>query len=142
MENKQNQETPNVVLDEDDIDLEDIEHSLHSISLDTCYKNPDIRNYIDTYKQDAFHALEDDLKQVLYDFHMEEEYHIYFLDMIRHHVHKDFDDRAIIRDNPVVLEYMNNNDVKKHTFTKPNQVTENTFKLYDWNGGMYKKETN
>ena len=142
MENKQNNKTQDVILDDDNVDLEDIERSIHSISLNTCYNNPDVSNYIDTYKQDAFHALEDDLKQVLYDFHMEEEYHIYFLDMIRHHVHKDFDDREIIRDNPVVLEYIKNNDVRNNTFTKPKEVTENTFKLYDWDGGMYKKETN
>ena len=142
MENKQNNKTQDVILDDNNVDLEDIERSIHSISLNTCYNNPDVSNYIDTYKQDAFHALGDDLKQVLYDFHVEEEYHIYFLDMIHHHVHKDFDDRAIIRDNPVVLEYIKNNDVKNHTFTKSNKVTENTFKLYDWNGAMYKKETN
>lgn len=141
MENKQNNTQQDVILDDDNVDLEDIERSIHSISLNTCYNNPDVRNYIETYKQDAFHALEYDLKQALYDFHMEEEYHIYFLDMIRHHVHKDFDDREIIRDNPVVLEYIKNNDVKNNTFTKPKEATKNTFKLYNWDGGMYKKET-
>ena len=67
MENKQNDETQNVILDEDNVDLEDIERNLQSISLNTCYNNPDVSNYIDTYKQDAFHALEDDLKQVFKD---------------------------------------------------------------------------
>ena len=80
---------------------------------------------------------------VMNDLQNDKDYHIYFLDMIRHHVYKDFDDRKIIRDNPIVLENIDNMDnQKRHTYTKQNQVTENTFKLYDWGDGMYKKETN
>ena len=96
---KKKYETRNMMLEHNDFDLEDIERSIQSISMDTCYDNPSVSNYIEKYKQDDFDALEDDLNQVLYEFHMKEEHHVYFVDMIRHHVHKDFDDRIIIRDN-------------------------------------------
>ena len=135
----------NVILENDDIDneFEFIEDKLRNISLNTCYDNTNVNSYIERYKQDDFDVLEDNLNQLLYDFHIDKEYHIYFLDMIRHHVYKDFDDLKIIRDNPIILENIDNmDDKKKHTYIKQNQLTENTFKLYDWGDGMYKKETN
>lgn len=142
MEGEKTIETRNIVLDDDDVDLDTIERSLHSISLNTCYNNPHINDYIEKYKQDDFDNLENNLKQVLYDFHMDEKYHIYFIDMIRHHVHKDFDDHKIIRDNPIVLDYLNmNDDYNAKRYVKQKQTQENTFKLYDWNNGVYKKET-
>lgn len=134
---KKSEDTSTTITDYSDIDFEVIEDKLRNISLNACYNNTNVNSYIEKYKQDDFNTLEDSLNQLLYDFHIEKEYHIYFLDMIRHHVYKDFDDRKIIHENPIVLENMDVTDHNKNnTSTKQKQVTENTFKLYDWGNGM------
>lgn len=137
MEKNENIEKVSVE-DEEIIHFDKIDERINNLSIKEM-NNDNIQYCIQQHNDDVLLEVEDQVKVAMEDIGMEEQYHIYFLDMIKHHIYKDVDGKDIIREYPIILENLNSDDKVEENEPIIHENQE-SFQLYNWNTGQFEKK--
>lgn len=124
---------------EDIIHFDKIDEQINELSLKEM-NNDNIQSFVHQYREDTLLDVEDEVKKAMENIDMEEQFHIYFLDMIKYHIYKDHDDKHVIREYPIVLDHLDSND--KINDDKPihHNSNQESFRLFNWNNGVFHKK--
>ena len=125
--------------EEDIIQFDKIDERINNLTLKDM-NNDNIQSFVHQYREDALVEVEDEIGRAMKNIGMEEQFHIYFLDMIKYHIYKDHDDKHVIREYPIVLDHLDSND--KINDDKPihHNSNQKSFRLFNWNTGAFQEK--
>ena len=126
------------VEDEEIIHFDKIDERINNLSIKEMNNN-NIQYCIQQHNDDVLLEVEDQVKVAMENIGMEQQFHIYFLDMIKHHIYRDVDGKDIIREYPIILENLNSDDKVEENEPIIHENQE-SFQLYNWNTGQFEKK--
>ena len=115
---------------EDIIHFDKIDEQINELSLKEM-NNDNIQSFVHQYREDTLLDVEDEVKKAMENIDMEEQFHIYFLDMIKYHICKNVDGKDVIREYPIILENLNSDNKAEENETIIHH-NKKSYQLYNW----------
>ena len=129
-EMKKNKSTEKSSVEEEIIHFDKIDERIHNLSIKEM-NHANIKYCIQQNNDDVLLQVEDQIKVEMENIGMEEQFHIYFLDMIKYHICKNVDGKDVIREYPIILENLNSDNKAEENETIIHH-NKKSYQLYNW----------